>query len=104
MKALRGAVNLCTPVSGRLQGWGPPPTFPFHLLQAEEPPEKISYENVPKESSKVQGCSPCTRLPWIPVKVPEDWRRSSKRRTWETVSPSWRAPQVPGAVLVLQAN
>ena len=83
MKTLQGAVNLCTPVSGRLQGWGLPPTFPFHLLQAEEPPEKISYENVPKESSKLQGCSPHARLPWIPAKVTEDRRRSSKRWTWE---------------------
>ena len=42
---------------------GPPPHVPLPSLQSEEALEKISYENLPKDDSKLQGY----RLPATPT-------------------------------------
>lgn len=43
--------------------WGPPSHIPLPSLQSEEALEKISYENLPKDDSKLQGY----RLPTTPT-------------------------------------
>lgn len=53
-----GAGYLCPPCEQESPEVGAPSQVPLPSLQSEEALEKISYENLPKDDSKLQGYRP----------------------------------------------
>ena len=98
-----GAGYLCPPCEQESPEVGPPSHVPLPSLQSEEALEKISYANLPKDDSKLQGYRPATPPPTPrPPGCPEYGARSLRIRRGllkggpgKTASTSWGACRCP---------